>query len=160
MYDNIGGKIKGLATAIFIIEAIVGIIYGIALMATDEDLILIGLLVLVGGPIVAWVSSWLIYGFGELIDKTCDIERNTRGEGIKGKDNKDEKCMQDMSVAKTCDTEHNACGEENKREQNNENCQQNASVPKKKKELMCPKCASIVCYGDPRCKTCGQQFDW
>ena len=79
MYDNIGGKIKGLAKASFIVAAIAEVITGIALMAADEDLILYGLLVLVVGPIVAWVSSWLLYGFGELIDKASDIERNTRG---------------------------------------------------------------------------------
>ena len=79
MYNNIGGKIKGLAKASFIVAAIAAVITGIALMATDEDLILYGLLVMVVGPIVAWVSSWLLYGFGELIDKASDIERNTRG---------------------------------------------------------------------------------
>lgn len=79
MYDNIGGKIKGLAKAIFITETISAVISGIALMASDEDMIPVGLLVMVVGPLVAWVSSWLLYGFGELIDKACDIERNTRG---------------------------------------------------------------------------------
>jgi hypothetical protein len=79
MYDNIGGKIKGLAKAGFIVEAIVAVITGIALMASDDDLIIVGVLVLLLGPIVAWVSSWLLYGFGEIIDKTCSIERNTRG---------------------------------------------------------------------------------
>ena len=76
MYDNIGRKIKGLAKAFFILEATAAIIAGIVLMANDEG---IGLLVLILGPVVAWVSTWLLYGFGELIDKTCDIERNTRG---------------------------------------------------------------------------------
>ncbi len=79
MYDNIGGKIKGLAKATFIVEAIAAVITGIALMATDEDLIGYGLLVMLLGPIVAWVSSWLLYAYGELVDKACDIERNTRG---------------------------------------------------------------------------------
>ena len=79
MYDNIGGKIKGLAKASFIVATIAEVITGIALMAADEDLILYGLLVMVVGPIVAWVSSWLLYGFGELINKASDIERNTRG---------------------------------------------------------------------------------
>lgn len=85
MYDNIGGKIKGLAKAVFIVEAIAAVITGIGLIASDEDLIPIGLLVLFGGPIVAWVSSWVLYGFGEIIDKLCDIERNTRGRKIKSK---------------------------------------------------------------------------
>jgi hypothetical protein len=79
MYDNIGGKIKGLAKATFIVEAIAAVITGIAFMAMDDDLVPVGLLVMILGPIVAWVSSWLLYGFGELIDKTCDIARNTYG---------------------------------------------------------------------------------
>ena len=78
MYDNIGEKIKGLAKAAFIVEAIMAAIVGIALLASDEDLILTGLLVLLVGPIVAWVSSWLLYGFGELIDRVSEIAKNTR----------------------------------------------------------------------------------
>ncbi|MBQ4648006.1 MAG: hypothetical protein IJB76_02460 [Clostridia bacterium] len=79
MYDNIGGKIKGLAKIIFVVEAIVAIITGSVIMDSDNDLFLVGLLVMVMGGIVAWVSTWLLYGFGELIDKTSAIERNTRG---------------------------------------------------------------------------------
>lgn len=74
MYDNIGRKIKVLAKAGFIIETILTVIVGSALAVCGEDL---GMLILFGGPIIAWLSSWLLYGFGELIDKTCDIARNT-----------------------------------------------------------------------------------
>jgi biopolymer transport protein ExbB/TolQ len=79
MYENIGKKIKGLAKGIFIAEAIGMFVAGIALMAIDDNLIIYGLIMMLLGPVVAWVSSWLLYGFGELIDKTSDIERNTRG---------------------------------------------------------------------------------
>ena len=79
-YENIGNKIKGLAQMAFVVGAIAAVITGIALMATDEDLILYGLLVLIVGPIIAWVSSWLLYGFGQLIENTDkednDIENN------------------------------------------------------------------------------------
>lgn len=68
MYDNIGNKIKSLAKTIFIVEAICTVIAGIALLATDDDFILIGLLTLFCGPIVAWVSSWILYAFGELVE--------------------------------------------------------------------------------------------
>ena len=78
MYDNIGGKIKGLAKAVFIVEAIAAVIAGIALLAIDDDLILFGVLTLILGPAVAWVSSWLLYGFGELIDRVSEIAKNTR----------------------------------------------------------------------------------
>ena len=80
MYDNIGRKIKGLAMGLFIAQAACGVILGFVLMWLDEDLILYGLLSLILGPLFAWISSWLLYGFGELIDKVSDIERNTRGE--------------------------------------------------------------------------------
>ena len=77
MYDNIGSKIKGLAKVTFYVEAVAAIIGGIALMVEDEDLAAMGLLLMIVGPLVAWVSTWLIYGFGELIDKACDIAQNT-----------------------------------------------------------------------------------
>ena len=47
-------------------------------MAIDEDLILFGVLTLILGPAVAWVSSWLLYSFGELIDKVFEIATNTK----------------------------------------------------------------------------------
>ena len=81
-YENIGDKIKGLAQMVFVVEAIAAVITGIALMATDEDLILYGLLVLIVGPIIAWVSSWLLYGFGQLIENSDIIaeEYNRKNE--------------------------------------------------------------------------------
>ena len=114
MYDNIGGKIKGLAKATFIVEAIAAVITGIVLMCIDEDLILYGILSLIVGPVLAWISSWLLYGFGELIDKVSDIERNTRGEtnetasSLKAKDETAIPAPKE-TVIKKCDF----CGKEN-----------------------------------------------
>ena len=81
MYDNIGKKIKGSAKAVFIIETILGFIGGIAIIATDEDLILAALSMMIVVPLIAWISSWTLYGFGELVEKACEIERNTRKVG-------------------------------------------------------------------------------
>ena len=75
LYENIGGKIKSFAKASFVVEAIGAIITGLVLLVDTEEVIY--LLVLLGGPIVAWVSSWLLYGFGEIIDRLCAIDRNT-----------------------------------------------------------------------------------
>lgn len=83
LYENIGGKIKNWAKWIFIIEAIGAIITGLVLLFTDEDLILYGLLTLVCGPIVAWVGSWLLYAFGELVEDIHLIKIKTVGEIIK-----------------------------------------------------------------------------
>ena len=74
VYDVIGRRATMISANILTIAAA-----GITLIAVDEYLIPYGLLVMVVGPIVAWVSSWFLYGFGELIDKASDIERNTRG---------------------------------------------------------------------------------
>lgn len=83
MYNDIGKKIKGLATVVCIIEAIAAFLTGIILIADDDDLIPIGLLVMIGGGLIAWVSSWFVYGFGELIDKVCDIARaNSSGSSM------------------------------------------------------------------------------
>lgn len=73
MYDNIGGKIKGLSMAIAVIEAASSAIIGFIMMVTDEDLVLIGLIIVPIGCLVAWISSWLLYGFGELIEATRSI---------------------------------------------------------------------------------------
>lgn len=67
MYENIGEKIKGLAKAICIVEAIAAVVTGLALMVMDEDLAWMGFLVILCGPIIAWVSSFLLYGFGQLV---------------------------------------------------------------------------------------------
>ena len=78
MYKNIGKKIKGLAKATFIVEAIsaviTGMILGIVWYSWGEyEGAFVALGIMVGGPIIAWVSTWILYGFGELIDKTSKI---------------------------------------------------------------------------------------
>lgn len=81
LYENIGGKIKNWAKWIFIVEAIGSVITAIALPIASgdpDDFILISLLIAIVGPIVAYVGSWILYAFGELVEKTCNNENNTR----------------------------------------------------------------------------------
>jgi len=80
LYIDIGKKIKGWAKWIFIVEAIMFVIGAIVMLFTAEDggMIFAALLTLVLGPVLAWVSSWILYAFGELVDKTCENERNTQ----------------------------------------------------------------------------------
>ena len=70
MYDNIGGKIKSWAKVSFLVTAVIEVITGIALITTDEDPAVYGWLIMILGPIAAWVSSWLLYGFGQLIENS------------------------------------------------------------------------------------------
>ena len=99
MYENIGKKIKGLAWATFIIGAAASVIVAIIFFSNASDVYLeefksvyitTGVLWLLIGPIVSWVSSWMLYGFGELIDKVTDIEINTRNKEIDGTDYEDD----------------------------------------------------------------------
>jgi len=85
MFNEIGKKLKGLALAMFIIGAVASIIIGTVLLIIGIDLEeillwLTGIFTMIFGVIASWISSWFLYGFGELVDKTCDIERNTRPE--------------------------------------------------------------------------------
>ena len=75
-YTDIGKKIKSWAKWIFMLEAIGFVVSGLFILFSD--LWFIGLLTIILGPIAAWVSSWLLYAFGELVDKTVDNERNTQ----------------------------------------------------------------------------------
>ena len=86
LYENIGSKIKNLAKWIFIVEAIGAIITGLVLLCKDEDLILYGLITLACGPIVAYIGSWILYAFGELVEDVHAIrnkEETTRNSPTK-----------------------------------------------------------------------------
>lgn len=84
MYSKIGAKIKTLAVVCCIIESILAAIAGIVLSSYGN--LGLGTLVLILGPTVAYLFSLLLYGFGELIDKVCNIEKSTRGGEIKSKE--------------------------------------------------------------------------
>ena len=71
LYEEICEKIKNWAKWIFIIEAIAAVIGGIVLIA--HNLAGLGLGTILVGPIVAWVGSWLLYAFGEMVETICSI---------------------------------------------------------------------------------------
>ena len=84
MFDNIGKKIKSLASILCWVGIIAYVIAAIIMIAIGVDeyedgLTAFGVILLFVGPLMSWISSFFMYGFGELIDKACDIERNTRG---------------------------------------------------------------------------------
>lgn len=80
MFDNIGGKIKFLAKVTCILEALAGVIYGFIILVGDTNFL--GLLIMFFSPLVAWVASWLLYGFGQLIENSDIIaERYQHKDG-------------------------------------------------------------------------------
>ena len=76
LYENIGKKIKKLAQVLFVVYAIVCILAGFILIV--NELALYGIVTIVVGTIVPWISSWFLYAFGELVEKTVKNEENTK----------------------------------------------------------------------------------
>jgi hypothetical protein len=92
MWDNIGGKIKRLSKFSAWLGIIGSIIGGIVLFVMGSRMQYggglffgYGLAVIIFGSLLSWISAWLTYGFGELIEKATEIEKNT-GNGISCKD--------------------------------------------------------------------------
>ena len=85
MFKHIGGKIKTMAKVFFWLETALVCIFAfmlIALAIESEKLAFIyfvwAITTLIAGPVAAWISNAFIYGFGELIEKTCVIAENTK----------------------------------------------------------------------------------
>lgn len=73
MFDNVGSKIKALASFFCWCGIIASIIGGIILIGLDEDLIFAGIAVIVIGSLLSWISSFVLYGFGELVANSAII---------------------------------------------------------------------------------------
>ena len=85
MFNNIGAKIKVLAQVWAWIGIIVSVIVGFYLIIQGSgvhrggggEVVGVGIGILIGGALWSWISSWGLYGFGELIEKTTEIAKNT-----------------------------------------------------------------------------------
>lgn len=83
-------KIKGLAIFFCILGIIGSVLLGIFVMldgstiagrlasvnsnADNAIAIVAGVIIMVLGSLLSWIGTWLLYGYGELIDKVTDIE--------------------------------------------------------------------------------------
>ncbi len=73
MFNNIGGTIKGFARFLTWVGIIASIIVGIELIKNDNN---IGFLVIIVGILVSWMSSWILYAFGELVENSTIIAKH------------------------------------------------------------------------------------
>lgn len=79
MFRKPGRKIKTMAKVLFCLDAIACVLLACALQADayyPEERTLIFLIVLVVGLLVAYCSSLMVYGFGELVDKVSEIQKS------------------------------------------------------------------------------------
>ena len=74
MFKNPGEKIKVVAIVLFVLGVSGSVIYGIVTIALNPSLLLITLLRIIIGIAASWLSSLLIYGFGELISSNNHAE--------------------------------------------------------------------------------------
>ncbi len=81
MFENIGSKIKGLAKFLAWVGIIASFIFGIRLCSQASNswyggswMIASGLGLMIGGSLLSWIGSFFLYGYGELIEKTANIE--------------------------------------------------------------------------------------
>ena len=92
MFNNIGGKIKGLAIFLcwlgIILYVIIGVImiiaaassrsytfdsYGEKITLSTGGSIVAGILVIVFGSLASWIGSFFMYGFGELVENSKKV---------------------------------------------------------------------------------------
>jgi hypothetical protein len=79
MFDNIGGKIKSLASLIAILGIISSIASGFFLFIDGR--FLVGILTAVLGSLASWIGSFMQYGFGQLIENSdylVKVAKNTQ----------------------------------------------------------------------------------
>ena len=91
MFNNVGAKLKATAKVIVWIGITVCIISGFVMLVSAEDAVLIGLLIMTVGSLLSWISSLLLYGFGELIENsqiiadkknTAFLRKNAKDEAL------------------------------------------------------------------------------
>lgn len=70
MFSNIGSKIKALATFVTCVGIVGSIIIGMVIIGNDEDLALLGIIIMAVGSLLAWISSFVLYGFGQLVENS------------------------------------------------------------------------------------------
>lgn len=83
MYENIGGKIKTLAKVVCWVEIIACVVGGIVLCCIGsqsyDSVVLSGVALMLLGPLISWVGSFLLYGYGDLISRVQSIEEKRNG---------------------------------------------------------------------------------
>lgn len=82
MFKNIGDKIKTLAEVICILGIIFSFVIGCILMAINLDFFLKGILIIVLGSLASWIGSFVLYGFGQLVDDVNFLRFNAENKAI------------------------------------------------------------------------------
>ena len=74
---NIGVSIKAISVALFVLALLASVIFGVVLLSNGSGSTGLGLLIVFGGPVLAWLGCAFIYAFGELLDRTIELTEAT-----------------------------------------------------------------------------------
>ena len=73
MFNNISSKLKVWAIITTIIGNISAIISGISLISQGEGFETIGIVIMFAGILSSWLTAWVLFGLGDLLDTTDAI---------------------------------------------------------------------------------------
>ena len=99
MFNNIGKKIKKLAQFGCWVGIICCIITGIVfliLTSVQSEFVIFGLLVLILGPILMWIGSWVLYSWGDTVDNVQALKEKLCGENTTDNSTEQEKSKQKL----------------------------------------------------------------
>ena len=138
-YDNIGGKIKNLAKwgcRITILLMWTAAYIAFVMLVNNKWTVNLCWIPLVGaivGPVLAWIGSWVMYAYGELVEDIHAMRKKYYPIAEEMADREvEEKAKQDAKKERQ----------------------------RKAQTFFCPHCSAIVNFGDTACSSCGQEFDW
>ena len=97
MFENIGGKTKSLAKIVCWLGIIGSVIGGFVYVYINNDGVLF-LFIAGGGSLISWLSSFFVYGFGELIDSVQSLDKKIRSEIAIPKNNNDSQFKQSIRI--------------------------------------------------------------
>jgi hypothetical protein len=141
---------------------VLSVVAGVGLILTEEEFIFFALLVWVAGPLGAWVSSWFLYGFGEIICTLQAIEENTRGSALSLK--KQEKTAKQEPSKKSTPAKQTAKTPPSKAktalpEEEEEEEEDDEGVEEGTPQTRCPKCGKEHDFDYPKCPHCGHKYE-
>lgn len=159
MFDNIGGKIKGLALVICLIGIIASVIFGI--VSSDKMIIVVATIII--GSAASWVGSFVLYGFGELVENSAIIAESINALSKRNK--KGNKNEEKKPKLKYSEFQHPDAKADNNSVKSYEKCMI-CGKPHDKNEMYSDNNGKFICkdcFDDmwicPKCGTMNQQYE-
>lgn len=92
MFENIGSKVKKLATFFMVIGIIESLVGGIEIMdnARSNGGKVFGVVVIILGSFVSWIGSWVMYAIGQTAEEVSQLKNQILGTNDREKEVKTE----------------------------------------------------------------------